>query len=73
MKRIKAKSQKCDWFRYKNGKDSSGSGIYCLGIIGAAVYYIQTATGFWMGAWGIVKAFLWPAFLIHDLMKFLGM
>jgi len=59
---------------FSNGKDSCCSGaIYGLGIVGAAIYFIQTATSFWMGAWGLVKAFLWPAFLIFDLMKFLGM
>lgn len=73
MKKTKKKTQKCDWF--KNGKDSSskGTGVYCLGVVGAAIYYIQAATGFWIGAWGIVKAFLWPAFGIYELFKFLGM
>ena len=46
---------------------------YGLGFIGALVYYISAATGFWNGAWGIVKAMLWPAFLVYELMKYLGM
>jgi hypothetical protein len=56
----------------KNDICKSGP-IYALGMIGAAIYYIQTATGFWMGAFGLLKALLWPAFLIFDLLKFLGM
>jgi len=46
--------------------------IYGLGLIGAAVYYISTATGFWMGALGFLKALVWPAFLVHALLKSLG-
>jgi hypothetical protein len=42
--------------------------IYGLGIIGAAIYYIQHATGFWMGALGILKAFIWPAMLVYKLL-----
>jgi len=38
--------------------------IYFLGGIGAAVYYVSTATDFWMGVLGILKAFVWPAFLV---------
>jgi hypothetical protein len=46
--------------------NKGGSGaIYGLGIIGAAVYYIQHATSFWIGLLGVVKAFFWPAVLIY--------
>jgi len=47
--------------------------VYGLGFIGAAVYYISTATGFWMGVLGFLKALVWPAFLVYGLIKFLGM
>ncbi|MBD3248703.1 hypothetical protein GF336_01540 [Candidatus Woesearchaeota archaeon] len=50
----------------------SGGGIYFLGIIGSAVYYITTTQGFWMGVLGVLKALVWPAFLIFALMKYLG-
>jgi hypothetical protein len=49
-----------------------GGGIYGLGFIGAAVYYISTATGFWMGVLGVLKALVWPAFLVYSALKFLG-
>jgi len=39
------------------------SAVYGLGLIGAAVYYISQATGFWMGIVGFLKALVWPAFL----------
>jgi len=49
------------------------SGLYTLGFIGAVVYYISTVAGFWAGVLGVLKAIVWPAFLIFNLMKFLGM
>ena len=49
-----------------------GGFAYILGIIGAAVYYISTATGFWAGVLGFLKALVWPAFLVFELLKFLG-
>ena len=54
------------------GVSNGGGCVYFLGFIGSAVYYISTATGFWNGAWGIVKALLWPAFLIFEVLKFIG-
>ncbi len=50
-----------------------GSAVYGLGFIGAAIYYISTATGFWHGVLGVLKALVWPAFLVFELLKFLGM
>jgi hypothetical protein len=50
-----------------------GNAVYGLGFIGAAIYYISTATGFWMGVLGILKALVWPAFLVFQLLKSLGM
>jgi len=58
----------------KNNKSNQGisSGIYGLGWIGALVYYISHATGFWEGALGFLKALVWPAFLVYELLKYLG-
>lgn len=54
-------------------QEQGSSAIYGLGFIGAAIYFISTATGFWMGVLGVLKAIVWPAFLIYEIMKFLGM
>jgi hypothetical protein len=48
-------------------------GLYCLGFIGAVVYYIQQATSFWTGLIGFLKALVWPAFLIHKVFEMLQM
>jgi hypothetical protein len=58
----------------KNFKCGSGCcGVYGLGIIGAAIYYISTATSFWIGVLGVLKAIVWPVFVVYGLLKFLGM
>jgi len=49
-----------------------GSAIYGFGFIGSVIYYISTASGFWAGVLGILKAIVWPVFLVYNLMKFLG-
>jgi hypothetical protein len=51
----------------------SGGAVYGLGFIGSAVYYISTATGFWTGVLGLLKAIVWPAFLAFGLLKYLGL
>ena len=51
----------------------SGGAVYGLGFIGAAIYYISQATTFWMGVLGLLKALVWPAFLVFELLKYLGM
>ena len=53
--------------------DSCGGAFYITGFVGAAVYYISTATGFWNGVLGFIKAMVWPAFLVFEFLKFLGM
>jgi hypothetical protein len=50
---------------------NGGGMVYCLGLIGAAVYYIQNSTNFWEGVVGILKAFVWPAFVIYGLLDLL--
>jgi len=41
-------------------------GVYFIAFIGAAVYFVQQAHGFWGGAVGILKALAWPAMLIYQ-------
>ncbi len=53
-------------------RHASSNPIYGMGIVGAAVYYISHATGFWMGVLGLFKATLWPGFLVYEALKALG-
>jgi hypothetical protein len=51
----------------------AASAVYGLGLIGAAVYFISQATGFWMGVLGFLKAIVWPALLVYGALKHLAM
>ncbi len=57
----------------QNTKYKSPTGcIHFLGFIGAAIYFVGQASGFWMGALGILKAIVWPAFLVFEVFQHLG-
>ena len=47
--------------------------VYGLGFIGAAIYFIAHATGFWMGILGILKAIVWPAIMVYKMLEVLNM
>lgn len=54
-------------------KRSADSGaIFGLGLIGSAIYFISTATGFWDGVLGFLKALVWPAVLAYELFQMVG-
>ena len=47
----------------------TSNAIYGLGFIGAAIYYITTASSFVGGVIGILKALVWQAFLVYEALK----
>ena len=67
MKKKISKKIKCD------SSTCTGGCIYFLGFIGAVIYYISSTTGFWVGVLGVLKALIWPTFLVFGLLKSLGM
>jgi len=48
-----------------------GSAVYCLGFIGAVIFFIGHATTFWAGVLGFFQALVWPAFLVYEALKVL--
>lgn len=48
-----------------------GGAVYGLGLIGAIIYYVQTASNLTDGLIGILKAIVWPAFLVYELFNLL--
>jgi len=54
--------------KYNGHCGACGGGIYFLGFIGSAVFYLQQSATFWQGVVGILKAFVWPAFLVYKLL-----
>lgn len=62
------------WWGKGCGSGTGGGGaFYGLGFIGALIYYVTTASGLLGIVAGILKAIFWPAFLVFELMKYLGM
>jgi hypothetical protein len=55
----------------QKGAPASGA-VYGLGLIGAAIYFISTATSFWIGVLGFLKAIVWPVFLVYEAFKHLA-
>jgi hypothetical protein len=51
--------------------NQSNSAVYGLGLIGAAIYFISSATTLWIGVIGFLKALVWPAFLVYYAFQFL--
>ncbi|MBK9592578.1 MAG: hypothetical protein IPO32_14140 [Crocinitomicaceae bacterium] len=51
---------------------ASSNTVYGMGFIGAAIYFISTSTGFWMGALGLLKAIVWPVILVYEALNALG-
>ena len=50
---------------------AGGGAVYGLGFIGALIYFIQSATSFWDGAYGVFQAIVWPAYFIYEIFDFL--
>ena len=66
MPKTKKEEMKCCGHWHHHCK--CGGAVYGLGFIGAAVYYISNATGFWNGVLGFLKALVWPAMLVFKLL-----
>lgn len=76
MKKVRNETEDCEMSFTKNmncnQNSCAGSGaIYGFGLIGAAIYFIGQATSFWMGVLGLLKAMVWPAYVVYELLNFL--
>ncbi|MBT8189918.1 MAG: hypothetical protein HKN67_12170 [Saprospiraceae bacterium] len=55
-----------------NASGHSSSAVYGLGFIGAAFYFISHATSFMMGLMGVLKALVWPGYLVYKALEYMG-
>jgi hypothetical protein len=55
-----------------NAGAAGGGAVYGIGLIGAAVYFIQAAETFGEYAFAIIQILFWPAFLAYEALKALG-
>ncbi|HEX6425241.1 MAG TPA: hypothetical protein VFZ79_17275 [Acidimicrobiales bacterium] len=58
--------------RNRSSPPCGGGAVYGLGLIGAAVWYWQQADGFGEHVVGLLKAVVWPAFLVYEALRALG-
>ena len=56
------------WQKGKRGPGPGGPPVYGLGVIGAAIYYLHTSYGFWPSIVALLKALVWPAYLVYHLL-----
>jgi hypothetical protein len=52
---------------------ASFGGIYLLTVIGAAVYFVGSVDGFWNIVLGLLKAIVWPAFVVYRVLELLNL
>lgn len=49
--------------------DGSNGALYFVGFIGAFVYFMQAANSAGAVLTGILKAFVWPAYVVYKLLE----
>jgi hypothetical protein len=59
--------------RIRMEHSSMWGSIYGMAFIGSVIYFLQHATSFWNGVWGIIKAIFWPAVLLYKALELLKM
>ncbi len=52
--------------------NKGGDAVYALGLFGALFYFLQQAVTFQDYIFAIIKALLWPAFLIYSHLSYLN-
>ena len=58
--------------QFHSNPNAHASAIYGLGLVGAAIYFISTATSFLAGIIGFLKALVWPVFFVYEAFKHFG-
>lgn len=58
--------------RHEMQNGAPAGAVYGMGLIGAAIYFISHATTFWIGVLGFLKAIVWPAILVYEVLKSSG-
>jgi hypothetical protein len=55
--------------RSRSTPAGGGDAVYGLGLLGALVWYWQQADGVGEHVVGILKALVWPAFLVYEAFR----
>lgn len=57
------------WDKKTKGSSGGSGALYFVGFIGALVYFMQAAVGFGAVVTGILKAMVWPAYVVYKLLE----
>jgi hypothetical protein len=68
---LKKIEKMCSHHKHGHGHANAGGGVYFMGMIGAAIYFISSAPDFWMGVLGFLKAIVWPAIMVYEALRVL--
>jgi len=60
-------------YEKRHGVSGFLGGGYGLAFMGVLIYYLQQSTTFWQGILAILKALVWPAFLMYKIFTLLKM
>ena len=55
--------------KYGGTSHGTAGALYFVGFIGALVYWMQAAVGFGAVVTGILKALVWPAYIVYKLLE----
>ena len=55
--------------RFCTNESASGGAVYGLGFVGALIYFIQAANGFWEVLLAFLQAAVWPAYVVYKLLE----
>lgn len=64
VQKIKSVKQMCQ---------PASNAVYGLGLIGAMLYFLANTQTLGDKVLAILKAFVWPVYLIYGIMEFLGL
>lgn len=70
-KKVTPVESECKCYHHKGG--STGNGVYGLGMIGTAFYFLQHASNFTDVIMAIVQAVFWPAILVYRALSLLNL
>lgn len=52
-------------------KGGSAGGLWFMGFIGSAIHFVSQVDGFGNVLWALLKAAVWPAYLINRVFELL--
>lgn len=59
-------------FKSKHVSDGGMGWVLFMGWIGAVVYFVERNEGFWGFVLALLQACVWPAYVLHAVLKLLG-